>query len=280
LQNASTFKKLGNSDKEEQILKQITNEYPEDHRAWLRFAQYQAELLGPYNQNENKYGEQNRFKLSEHYDRISAKLHAMYTYYKSALITAPEPQRDGIRRQAVRVLRSFLPFFYIEREKIKNYKTYDYYCGPVIGAADAEYNKSLKIRESVDVILISVIGLIMFSFMLTIGLIIEKKLIIPILLLLLLLVPILLTINIKVLRKYDPRLKRRVICAKKEREVYRMEHFARAGIPFEYYAGNKYDDFFGSRPTRLTEEDITRELAFWEKTVSEYELQTEEIPTK
>jgi|GEM_PF-3193595 len=116
LQNAEIFHQLGNYKKEEDILRQVSNNYPEDYRAWWRLGfQY---FNSSYERSNNKYGELDEHRHISAEGSIVATINDSWSNVHNALILAPKEKILDLKKQAFDFYQTFIPFFEWEKVKI------------------------------------------------------------------------------------------------------------------------------------------------------------------
>jgi len=134
LQNAETFHKLGDYYKESQILKQVTEDYPEDYRGWWRLAlPYISDPLEYYQDyqknhqpyDENYWGER-KFNLasgSVHTPSYQAYNNTIYYYLghiRNAIKLAQPKEVLEMKHKAGEWFKRYLQSCQNEREKLIN----------------------------------------------------------------------------------------------------------------------------------------------------------------
>ena len=111
LQNADTFRLLGNDNKEKEILTSITNRYPEDYRAWWNLAQ--QFLRAPYNSKPRIFGGTYTERSPELLIKDS------WDYVRNALLTAPKDKKPELTALASEYYQSFIPYYKHIEEMLK-----------------------------------------------------------------------------------------------------------------------------------------------------------------
>ena len=144
LQNAETFRKLGDTKKTYKILKETTEKYPEDYRTWWSLA-----LIGinaPYDRSKNIFLEMNEYHLNQFRPLFDLQRAVMRIHYnlidieygfekiiigamKSAISLAPPEKIPEMRKSVKEWHMSFLPFYQNEIQKLTKWQEdfRDYY---------------------------------------------------------------------------------------------------------------------------------------------------------
>lgn len=123
LQNAETFRKLGDFTKETEILSKITNDYPEDYRAWWRLA-YQY-IRAPYDRSKDIYKELDEYLLVYPESTIIPPIYSSLKYLRNAIKLAPSDKIVEMKKSAIEYYQSFFAFYNLEKAKIINCIEYE-----------------------------------------------------------------------------------------------------------------------------------------------------------
>lgn len=194
LQNAETFHKLGETGKATEILNKITEDYPEDYRAWWRSAQ--LDMNTPYDSSKNRYGE-----LEEQFynklitcivpvikfgiivpgsspspsDVILRLINKPLNCARKAIILAPIEIQQEIKESVKSYINSFRPYFQLVNQRLNEYTKlldeFSHICKRAISKAEEEANKNLdkritaRSRQQNKVYLFLLIGVIWCSFL-------------------------------------------------------------------------------------------------------------------
>lgn len=134
LQNAKTFQKLGENDKEIQILKKITQDYPEDYRPWLRLALRYIDGYGVYGKDEDPINYFDKCYLPHTDDCIDDYFKLLENdTIKSSLILAPENEVEELKRQLSEFGKPLLSYLKAEKSALIQSQSY--------------FQESIKVRE-------------------------------------------------------------------------------------------------------------------------------------
>lgn len=131
LQSAETFQKLGDKEKEVQILKKITQDYPEDYRAWMRLA---LKIIDRYKVDEESMNYFNQCYLPHTDDCIDEYFRLLENdNIKYSLILAPENEVSRMKGRLSELGKPLLS--YLKAEKSALIKSQSY------------FQESIKVRE-------------------------------------------------------------------------------------------------------------------------------------
>jgi len=138
LQNAETFQKLGDYEKEKEILTQVTQGYPEDYRAWWRLAlqyisvTFSSSWLKKFNfaKGNSNYGNYDNYKIKfnfaqgtqyyDYYDLTRKSINSPLGYIRNAIKLASPKEVLEMKHKAGEWFEVYLQFLQSEKAKLTN----------------------------------------------------------------------------------------------------------------------------------------------------------------